>query len=104
MGRDWKSGDAVQKSGETGGKNTMGPRTAPSRPPGARKTATAATAAQAVVLIVLPRCEGRFGVEGTGGIAWIRAAALEAWMSWAFFNTATPTACLVPVSAIVVDA
>src|SRR5476651_164197 len=52
--------------------------------------------------MLLPRCEGRFGVDDTGGIASTRAEALDAWRSSAFFCTAMPTACLVPVSAIVV--
>jgi hypothetical protein len=54
---------------------------------------------QAVVLILLPRCAGKFGADGTGGMASISAVAVELWISCAFFNTAMPTACLVPVSA-----
>ena len=67
-----------------------------------RRRAGRHDAVQAVVLIVLPRCEGKFGADGTGGIAAIRGAALDSWISCAFYNTATPTACFVPVSAIVV--
>lgn len=74
-------------------------------PDAAIRTAAAALAAtgvrpvQAVVLILLPRCAGKFGADGTGGKASIKAVAVELWMSCAFFNTAMPTACLVPVSA-----
>ena len=59
--------------------------------------------AQAVVLMRLPRWAGRFADDCTGGKASSKAFAVELWISWAFFRTVKPTACRVPVSAIVVD-
>ena len=59
--------------------------------------------AQAVVLMRLPRWAGRLGADCTGGNAASKAVAVELWISWAFFRTVKPTACRVPVSAIVVD-